>query len=253
MAGYLSVSRGRPPSNAAPSCRSLATSRVGALPNRRVYSRLNCDALQVAHLRAPHCPRPVCATTSADSDDVCSESRSCDSIRRCLTYGHVRATTRTERVAPSSPRLPRDSLQRGHGTDSTASPVFTHRYWRASVLPCESRGSRCSRRRSGRRLRTRRLFSKIDSQICAGTLQVRRDCGRQRRNVARRHRIGQFEQRSKVLGFRLQVAVMHGRLLLLRAPPRLVPNSAGSSAPRLRGRRPRGRPCRRPWLGTDRD
>ena len=34
------------PCAAAPSSRSFAMSRVGALPKRRVYSRLNCDALR---------------------------------------------------------------------------------------------------------------------------------------------------------------------------------------------------------------
>ena len=42
----LIILRYRAASSAAPSCRSRATSRVGALPNNLVYSRLNCDALR---------------------------------------------------------------------------------------------------------------------------------------------------------------------------------------------------------------
>jgi hypothetical protein len=44
-------------------------------------------------------------------------------------------------------------------------------------------------------------------------LQVRRDSGRERRDVARRHRIRQFEQRAQVFAFCLPLAVLHRRLL----------------------------------------
>ena len=45
------------------------------------------------------------------------------------------------------------------------------------------------------------------------SLEVRSDGGRERRDVARRHRIRQFEQRAQVFAFSLQLTLVHSRLL----------------------------------------
>ena len=56
-------------------------------------------------------------------------------------------------------------------------------------------------------------------------LQVRRDCCGERRDVARRHGIRQFEQRAQVFAFCLQLAVLHRRLLGTGANRHLRPTS----------------------------